>query len=202
MNNTQKKVAIGLGIVALLVWYSKKAKPAATTTEEQGGGGGGGGGAFPMITAMPTPPPPSPTTTTTPSNLSPSVKGATGAQSAGTKPIDPVIFSGGAGGIIQGGGIVVNSGYKPATPYTPTTGGSPIGAPSSTSPTSSTPMSSSMNESVKCPNNKMYSVSSAEVNSSGGATSWCNRNGHYAGSSNFVGFDGKIKRPSYKVDFF
>jgi hypothetical protein len=58
------------------------------------------------------------------------------------------------------------------------------------------------NESVKCPNNKTYSVSSQDIKSAGGMIPWCNRNGHYAGSSNFVGFDGKIRRPSYKVDFF
>ena len=57
------------------------------------------------------------------------------------------------------------------------------------------------NESVKCSNNKTYSVPYDDVKSSGGVTGWCNRNGHYAGSSNFVGFNGKITRPSYKVDF-
>lgn len=192
MTDTQKKVAIGLGIVALLVWYSKKAKGAETTTTEEpssGGGGGGIGGAMPMGITMITTPIPTTTTTSkpsTPTNLSPSLKNSGGVQSAGTKPIDPIIMSGGAGGIIQGGGIVVNSGYKPSTPYTPTSGGTPIGGGfggGSTSPTSSSTATSPMNESVKCPNNKIYSVSSADIKSSGGTTSWCQRNGHYAGLS-------------------
>jgi hypothetical protein len=48
------------------------------------------------------------------------------------------------------------------------------------------------NEAVKCPNNKIYSVSSKDITAAGGSTQWCQRNGHYAGSANFVGFDGKI----------
>jgi hypothetical protein len=87
------KIAIGLGIVAVLVWYSQKAKPTETTTEEPSSGGGGGGGAFPsapLPTPTPTPTPPATTTKpTTPSNVSNALKNATVITQAGTKPNIP-----------------------------------------------------------------------------------------------------------------
>ena len=180
MENNTKKGLIAAGIIALLVWYSKRAKPTETPTEEPSGGGGGGGAPFPMITPLPVPVAIVTTKATTPSNLSPSLKNAGVVQNAGTAPIIPKINT--STGLPTGvGGGIANTGYNPAT---------------------NTTTSTAMNESVKCPNNKIYSVSSADIKSSGGSTSWCQRNGHYAGSANFVGFDGKIIRPSYKVDFF
>jgi hypothetical protein len=133
-----------------------------------------------MITPIPVPVP-VPTQATTPSNISNAIKNAVVVQKAGSAPIIPKINT--STGLPTGvGGGIANTGYNAATNTTKTT--------------------SAGNESVKCPNNKIYSVSSADIKSSGGTTSWCQRNGHYAGSANFVGFDGKILRPSHKVDFF
>jgi hypothetical protein len=186
MDNNTKKIAIGVGIIALLLWVSKKEKVTETPTGGSGGGGGGIGGVMPMgITLITTPAatttPNTSSTSTTPSSSSASTTSSTSTSSSTpvkvdtTAPIDP---SGGRGV------------YMPSPTST------------STIPTSTTPTNTMGNEAVKCPNNIIYSVPSSEVNSSGGLTSWCQRNGHYAGSTNFVGFDGKIKRPSYKVDFF
>jgi len=178
MENNTKKGLIAAGIIALLVWFSKKGKPIETPTEEpSGGGGGGGGGAFPMITPIPVPVPvPTPSSKpTTPSNLSPSLKSAGGVQSAPTSATKPVL--------INSGGFS-NTGYNSAT---------------------NTTTSTSMNESVKCLDGKIYSVSAADIKAAGGKEAWCRKNGHSQASGvggNVVMFDGKIVRPSRKVDFF
>jgi len=186
MDNNTKKIAIGVGIIALLLWVSKKEKVTETPTGGSGGGGGGIGGVMPMgITLITTPAatntPNTSSTSTTPSSSSSSSASTTSSTTSSSTPVKvdttaPIDPSGGRG------------------VYMPN--------PSPTTTTSTSIPSNAGNESVKCPNNIMYSVSSADIIASGGSVSWCQRNGHYAGSTNFVGFDGKIKRPSYKVDFF
>lgn len=185
MDNNTKKIAIGVGIIALLVWYTKKEKVTETSTGGSGGVSGGIGGVMPMGITLITTPNPTPTNTssTTTTNTTPSSSTASTASTTNTTTSStPVKVDTAA----------------PNIPIDPS-GGRGVYMPT---PTPASIPSNAGNESVKCPNNIMYSVPSAEVNSSGGAISWCNRNGHYAGSTNFVGFDGKIKRPSYKVDFF
>jgi hypothetical protein len=184
MDNNTKKIAIGVGIIVLLLWFSKK-DVAETSTEESGGGGGGGiGGIMPMGITLITTPAAATTTATTPANTSSSTTTSTTSSTpssskttttSGTPvkvdtsaPIDPA----GGRGVYQ-----------------------PIPNPTDTSPTNT------MNESVLCGNNQSYSVSSSDIKAAGGSVSWCNKNGYSGGSSKFVGFDGKIRRPSYKVDF-
>jgi len=173
MDNNTKKIAIGVGIIVLLLWFSKK-DVAETSTEESGGGGGGGGigGIMPMGITLITTPAATTTTATTPANTSSSstttTTSSTPVKVDTSAPIDPA----GGRGVYQ-----------------------PIPNPTDISPTNT------MNESVLCGNNQSYSVSSSDIKAAGGSVSWCNKNGYSGGSSKFVGFDGKIRRPSYKVDF-
>ena len=217
MENNTKKGLIAAGIIALLVWFSKKGKVTETPTEEPSGGGGGGG-AFPIAPfPNPTPTPTPPTTTTkptTPSNLSPSLKGALGAQNVGTNIQGAVAKINPATGLpygVKGNVVLTNINPKPfikqpalpavkvlSAPIKPVMNSGGFGA------VSNNPYTTKY-KTVNCNNGKTYNVSEADINAAGGVTQWCTKNGHSVASNtatNVVPFDGGNIRPLSKVDFF
>ena len=201
MENNTKKGLIAAGIIALLVWFSKKGKVTETPTEEPSGGGGGGGGAFPIAPfPNPTPTPTPPTTTTkptTPSNLSPSLKGALGAQNVGTNIQGAVAKINPATGLPYGvKGNVVLTNINPKPFYKPTTGGTPIYNTGINPLPKTTYIPTSGGTALG------GGITSGGVKSGGVSSSLKNALGSQSGLNVFVGFDGKIIRPSHKVDFF
>jgi hypothetical protein len=224
MENNTKKGLIAAGIIALLVWFSKKGKVAETPTEEPIGGGGGGGiggGGFTpsgLIVNTTTTTTPTPTAkVTTPTNLSPSLKGALGAQNVGTNIQGAVAKINPATGLpfgVKGNVVLTNVNPKPLIKQTTlpavqanTSAPKPVlntGASGGFGAVSSNPYSTTYTI-VTCNNGKKYNVADTDIKAAGGVTKWCIKNGHSVATNvatNNVPFDGEIIRPSYKVDFF
>lgn len=214
MENNTKKGLIAAGIIALLVWFSKKGKVTETPTEDPNSGGGGGG-------MMPLPSPSliivPPTPTSKPStmvNVGANIQGA-------VAKINP------ATGLPYGvSGGVSNTGYNSSTNTTTTPTKKPnvvVGAPikvvntttSAPKPVlssgglggfgavSSSPYTTTY-KTVTCNNGKKYNVSQADITAAGGVNQWCAKNGHSVANNPTanVPFDGGNIRPLRKVDFF
>lgn len=205
MENSTKLV-IGAGIIALLVWYSKKGKVTETPTEEPSGGGGGGGGgiggggSLPSALIVTTNPTTSTTTTTTtPSKLL-------------GKPV-VVDFAKPNLTMVNGGGLVntttnptplIKQPTLPAVQVNTTAIKPTMINSGGFSAVSNSPYTSTYTT-VICNNGKKYNVSDADIKAAGGVTKWCTKNGHSVATNvvtNPVPFDGKITRPLSKVDFF
>jgi hypothetical protein len=219
MENNTKKGLIAAGIIALLIWFSKKGKPTETPTEEPIGGGGGGGftpsGLIVNTTTTTTPTPP--TKATTPTNLSPTLKDALGKTSMDNVQVNiPRINPATGLPIGSTGGAVVQMGETlPKTAYTPTSGGTLGGGSTNPKPfykptTGGTPIYNTginpLPKTTYIPTSGGTAlgggITSGGVKSGGVSSSLKNALGSQSGLNVFVGFDGKIIRPSHKVDFF
>jgi hypothetical protein len=214
MENNTKKGLIAAGIIALLVWFSKKGKVTETPTEEPISGGGGGGGYFPSASTVNTTT--NTTQVTTPTNLSPSLKGALGAQNVGTNVQGAVAKINPATGLpygVKGNVVLTNTNPKPlikqtALPAVKVSTSAPNIPKLSTmggfGTVSNNPYTTKY-KTVNCNNGKSYNVSEADINAAGGVAQWCTKNGHSVSSnnaSNVVPFDGGNKRPLRKSYFF
>jgi hypothetical protein len=224
MENNTKKGLIAAGIIALLVWFNKKGKVTETPTEEPSGGGGGGiGGGMPTGITMITTPvaiATKPVFTTTRdrnqlSNASPTLKDALGVKSADNvqanipriNPITGLPYGSMGGAILQKGQTLPKTAYTPTSGgtalgggttnpkpfYKPTSGGTPIGTTGGINPT--------LPKTPYTPTSGGTALGGG-VKSGGVSSSLKNALGSQSGLNVFVGFDGKIIRPSHKVDFF
>jgi hypothetical protein len=219
MENNTKKGLIAAGIIALLIWFSKKGKPTETPTEEPIGGGGGGGftpsGLIVNTTTTTTPTPP--TKATTPTNLSPTLKDALGKTSMDNVQVNIPRINPATGLPIgsTGGAVVQMGGTLPKTAYTPTSGGTLGGGSTNPKPfykptTGGTPIYNTginpLPKTTYIPTSGGTAlgggITSGGVKSGGVSSSLKNALGSQSGLNVFVGFDGKIIRPSHKVDFF
>tara|TARA_R110000868_G_scaffold4085_5_gene24887 strand:- start:7258 stop:7929 length:672 start_codon:yes stop_codon:yes gene_type:complete len=223
MENNTKKGLIAAGIIALLVWFSKKGKPTETPTEEPIGGGGGiGGGGFTpsglIVNTTTTTTPTPPTKATTPTNLSPTLKDALGKTSMDNVQVNIPNINPTTGLPIgsTGGAVVQMGGTLPKTAYTPTSGGTLGGGSTNPKPfykptTGGTPIyntgiNPNLPKTTYIPTSGGTAlgggITSGGVKSGGVSSSLKNALGSQSGLNVFVGFDGKIIRPSHKVDFF
>ena len=221
MENNTKKGLIAAGIIALLIWFSKKGKPTETPTEEPIGGGGGGGGGFTpsglIVNTTTTTTPTPPTKATTPTNLSPTLKDALGKTSMDNVQVNIPRINPATGLPIgsTGGAVVQMGGTLPKTAYTPTSGGTLGGGSTNPKPfykptTGGTPIYNTginpLPKTTYIPTSGGTAlgggITSGGVKSGGVSSSLKNALGSQSGLNVFVGFDGKIIRPSHKVDFF
>jgi hypothetical protein len=220
MENNTKKGLIAAGIIALLIWFSKKGKPTETPTEEPIGGGGGGGGFTPsglIVNTTTTTTPTPPTKATTPTNLSPTLKDALGKTSMDNVQVNIPRINPATGLPIgsTGGAVVQMGGTLPKTAYTPTSGGTLGGGSTNPKPfykptTGGTPIYNTginpLPKTTYIPTSGGTAlgggITSGGVKSGGVSSSLKNALGSQSGLNVFVGFDGKIIRPSHKVDFF
>ena len=206
----------------MLIWFSKKGKPTETPTEEPiGGGGGGGGGGFTpsglIVNTTTTTTPTPPTKATTPTNLSPTLKDALGKTSMDNVQVNIPRINPATGLPIgsTGGAVVQMGGTLPKTAYTPTSGGTLGGGSTNPKPfykptTGGTPIYNTginpLPKTTYIPTSGGTAlgggITSGGVKSGGVSSSLKNALGSQSGLNVFVGFDGKIIRPSHKVDFF